>query len=60
MCFGSGTDEAPLAEAKRNVMQHYSVVGLTEDLTSFFTVLEATFPRIFDSAKKTYKGISHL
>ncbi|XP_017781140.1 PREDICTED: heparan sulfate 2-O-sulfotransferase pipe [Nicrophorus vespilloides] len=46
--------EGALQRAKRAVEQHYSVVGVLEDLNSTFTVLENYVPRFFKGAKDVY------
>lgn len=53
-------DTATLAKAKTNVQQHYAVVGLYEDLGSFFKVLEVVSPRVFSGAGSIYAQMSTL
>ena len=47
-----------LAKAKYNLDKYYTVVGLTEDLPSFFKVLEKLLPRFFTGGLKIYSGNS--
>ncbi|KAK3743272.1 hypothetical protein RRG08_019246, partial [Elysia crispata] len=42
--------EWALEEAKRNLVQHYLVVGITEDFESFLSVLEVVLPRFYRGA----------
>lgn len=60
-CWKPGSKWA-LEEAKRNLVRHYLVVGLTEDMESFIRVLEATLPRLFAGATHHYltSDKSHL
>lgn len=39
-----------LEQAKHNLVNHYFLVGLTEQLREFVVMLEASFPRIFKGA----------
>ena len=52
-CREAGNQWA-LEEAKRNVLHHYLVVGVTEKLRDFLAVLEATLPRFFKGASDLY------
>ncbi|GFO15814.1 heparan sulfate 2-o-sulfotransferase 1-like [Plakobranchus ocellatus] len=60
-CWEPGNQWA-LEEAKRNLLHHYLVVGITEELKSFLAVLEATLPRFFRGAVALYNegSKSHL
>lgn len=60
-CWEPGNQWA-LEEAKRNLLHHYLLVGITEELKDFLVVLEATLPRFFRGATQLYaKGQkSHL
>lgn len=46
--------EGALQKAKKAVEQHYSVVGLLEDLNATLTVLEHYVPRFFKGASSVY------
>ena len=39
-------------QAKRNLVEKYLVVGITEEILEFVTLLEVTLPRIFKGATK--------
>ena len=45
-----------MQRAKRNVEQHYSVVGVLEDMDITLQVLEGYIPRFFRNARQTYYG----
>jgi heparan sulfate 2-O-sulfotransferase HS2ST1 len=50
-----------LEMAKENVLRHYLVVGVTEELHDFVAVLEAVLPRFFTGAVKLFEqGMYHL
>ena len=55
--FPTSPEEArrALNQAKKNVESNYLVVGMTEDLQTFFRVLEKLLPRFFSSASRTFK-----
>ena len=59
--FSASRDERSLAIAKKNLKRHYRVVALHENMRSFFKVLEALWPHMFQKALKTYDemGKSH-
>ena len=42
--------------AKQNVMKYYRVVGLTEDIESFFKLLEIYYPDMFRDAVNIYRN----
>lgn len=51
-----------LAQAKHNLISTYMLVGVTEELQDFVTMLEATLPRFFKGATQLYisgKAIHH-
>ncbi|XP_076321200.1 heparan sulfate 2-O-sulfotransferase 1-like [Tachypleus tridentatus] len=60
-CWEPGNDWA-LAQAKQNLVEHYMVVGVTEELEDFVALLEAVLPRFFHGATQQFlKGKkSHL
>lgn len=43
-----------LAQAKQNIVKYYSVVGIVEDMDSFFYALEKRLPRFFRGAFGLY------
>lgn len=51
-----------LEQAKQNLVNHYLLVGVTEEMLDFITVLEATLPRFFKGATEHYlnSNKSHL
>lgn len=56
--YSNARNRGTLAIAKSNINKHYSVVGLQEDLGSFFTVLETISPRMFKGAAAIYSSTS--
>lgn len=48
-CFEPGSEWA-LEQAKRNLVNEYFLVGMTEDLDNFIEVLELSLPRLFKGA----------
>jgi len=52
-CWRPGSKWA-LEQAKTNLVSHYLVVGLTEEMEQFVTVLEAVIPRLFSGATQHY------
>lgn len=51
-----------LTEAKKNLINNYFLVGVTEELEDFIAVLETSLPRIFKGALEHYtrSNKSHL
>lgn len=51
-----------LEQAKYNLVNHYLVVGVTEEMLDFISILEATLPRLFKGATEYYlnSNKSHL
>ena len=47
--------EQALEQAKKNVMENYLVVGVTEQLEDFLFVLEKLLPEFFTGVLDTYK-----
>lgn len=60
-CWKPGNAWA-LEQAKINLINYYLVVGVTEEMLDFVSVLEATLPRIFKGATEHYlsSNKSHL
>lgn len=60
-CWKPGNHWA-LEQAKHNLVNHYLLVGVTEEMQDFITVLEATLPRFFKGATEYYlsSNKSHL
>ncbi|XP_011556173.3 heparin sulfate O-sulfotransferase [Plutella xylostella] len=60
-CWKPGNRWA-LEQAKTNLVNHYLLVGVTEEMLDFITVLEATLPRLFKGATEHYlsSSKSHL
>ena len=49
-------NEWALQMAKHNLVKHYLVVGITEQLGDFVAVLEAALPRFFAGATELYQS----
>ena len=45
-----------LQVAKRNVARYYKVVGITEEMESFFALLEYNYPDLFQGAVEVYRN----
>ncbi|XP_072936425.1 heparin sulfate O-sulfotransferase [Epargyreus clarus] len=60
-CWKPGNAWA-LEQAKHNLVNHYLVVGVTEEMLDFISVLEAALPRMFKGATDHYlnSNKSHL
>nr|CAG4638535.1 EOG090X088H [Cyclestheria hislopi] len=60
-CWIPGNNWA-VEQAKRNLMEKYLLVGVTEQMEEFIAVLEATIPSFFKGALKLYRqgSKSHL
>ncbi|KAJ8910172.1 hypothetical protein NQ315_016183 [Exocentrus adspersus] len=60
-CWKPGNKWA-LNEAKRNLINNYFLVGVTEELDDFISVLEQSLPRLFKGASDHYSNSnkSHL
>ncbi|XP_045458555.1 heparin sulfate O-sulfotransferase [Melitaea cinxia] len=60
-CWKPGSPWA-LQQAKHNLVNHYLVVGVTEEMLDFISVLEASLPRLFKGATEHYlsSNKSHL
>ncbi|CAN9500815.1 unnamed protein product [Ophioblennius macclurei] len=60
-CWNVGSRWA-LEQAKYNLMNHYLLVGVTEELEDFIMVLEAALPRFFKGATELFRtgNRSHL
>ena len=48
--------EWALNKAKQNVLRHYLLVGVTEELEDFIVVLETVLPRFFKGGSQLYKS----
>jgi len=53
-------DPAALSLAKSNIVEHYAVVGLTEDLPAFFTAAEHVLPAYFKGAPQIFKKFGEV
>lgn len=62
MNFRKPGNKWALAEAKKNLINNYLLVGVTEDLTNFVSILESTVPRMFKGATEHFlsSNKSHL
>ncbi|ELU01375.1 hypothetical protein CAPTEDRAFT_206336, partial [Capitella teleta] len=49
-CWFDKSRSWTLAKAKQNLVKYYSVVGIVEDMDSFFYALEKRMPRFFKGA----------
>ena len=52
----SNAGESSLQRAKSNTEKYYSVVGMLEDFTNFFKMLEYIFPQYFAGAINYYNS----
>jgi len=60
-CWNPGSEWA-LQEAKKNLISHYFLVGVTEQLHEFIAMLEITLPRFFRGSLRLFEkgNKSHL
>ncbi|XP_018021514.1 heparan sulfate 2-O-sulfotransferase 1 [Hyalella azteca] len=60
-CWVPGSEWA-LQQAKHNLVAHYLLVGITEEMESFVALLEGALPRVFHGALQLYQrgNKSHL
>lgn len=60
-CWNAGSEWA-LAEAKRNLVSQYFLVGVTEEMEDFVEMLEVALPRLFKGSYDLYmtSNKSHL
>lgn len=56
LCFHTRSpgNKWALEQAKRNLVEKYLLVGITEEIGDFVAILEATVPRIFKGATKLF------
>ena len=59
-CFRIPGNKWALEEAKRNLVNNYFVVGVTEELADFVAVLEASLPRFFEGATEYFNSGTNL
>jgi heparan sulfate 2-O-sulfotransferase HS2ST1 len=48
-------NEWALTEAKKNLIDHYFLVGVTEELGDFIKLLEVSLPNFFHGASSHYE-----
>ena len=59
--FRSGNDNfSRLQQAKLVIDSQYLLVGVTEDLSTFFEILENLIPKVFLNALNIYKKIGEF
>uniref|UniRef100_A0A914UGW5 Uncharacterized protein n=1 Tax=Plectus sambesii TaxID=2011161 RepID=A0A914UGW5_9BILA len=56
LCWEAGNAWA-LEQAKRNLINHYLLVGITENIDQFIELLEATLPRFFKGASAHFASL---
>jgi hypothetical protein len=52
-CWEKGSEWA-LEEAKKNLLEHYMLVGVTEQMEDFINLLELTLPSMFHGAAQHF------
>lgn len=53
-------NEWALQEAKRNLIKEYLLVGVTDQISSFISVLETVLPQFFTGATEHFSSSTYL